>query len=118
MWMVGAVSSLLASHASPMTFTPLPGLPFGAIVTGVLLGDLRYGDSSTSIVSKALLRGLHHHRLLVFRDQGRLPWASQINLTALFGPVFEESAAANRAPHPSTPDPRVALFSNDPVHGA
>lgn len=56
MWMVGAVSSLLASHASPMTFTPLPGLPFGAIVTGVLLGDLRYGDSSTSIVSKAAER--------------------------------------------------------------
>ena len=112
----------VALAASPPAIYPLPS--FGSEVRDVniveLLESIASGDARAAADARWLADTLHEERILVFRDQGSIPWEAQVAFSAFFatGELFNETLHANRAPHPANPDDRVATFSNDAAHGA
>ena len=72
---------MATSATRPYNFTPLTAR-FGRVIQGINLGD----DLPDSVVS-AIKRDLHEHRLLLFRDQGRLSAATQLKVSRWFGEV-------------------------------
>ena len=67
------------TSATP-SFTPLPQRSFGAVVTGVKLADAPLPDEAIA----TLLRGLHTHKLLLFRGQVGLTPQAELQFAAQF----------------------------------
>ena len=83
---------------------------YGAEIRGITLSTLDQ-DCAEKIRQEAYM-----HRFLVFKKQD-LPWQDQIRLTSLFGDPHEETKTPNRQKDENSPDPRLAVFSNDPSIG-
>jgi alpha-ketoglutarate-dependent taurine dioxygenase len=59
-----------------------------------------------------LKKKIHEHRVLIIK-QGDLSWEDQIEFTEKLGESFVETSSSNRKKHDKTPDPRIAIISND-----
>lgn len=88
-------------------FRALEKHSFGAIVEGV---DLKERHSAATI--KQIKEGLHQHRLLIFRGQGKISGEKQVEISRWFGEV--ESTFYK---HPASPHPEIFRVSNDESEG-
>jgi alpha-ketoglutarate-dependent taurine dioxygenase len=115
---------LLSAYGSAPLYKLMPLPSFGAEVRDVnvaaLVGSIANGDANAVAAGEWLSKTLHQERILVFRDQGSIPWKKQVAFTKLFGTgeMFNETQHTNREPHPANPDHFVATFSNDIRYGA
>lgn len=119
---LAAVAGAASLAGGELDFLPLPS--FGAEVRGMHVADLvrrAKGSESEQAAARAEIKqirdALHRERVLAFRRLGTLSWEDQLAFSAFFGEVFNESSHSNRKPHNAIPDPRVAIFSNNPEMG-
>ena len=90
-----------------LRLTPLSGRTFGALCEGV---DLKRDVPEATI--KTIKESLAKHRLLIFRDQGRIDGQRQVDISEWFGRV-----QSTFSKHPRSPHPDVFRVSNDPSEG-
>lgn len=65
-----------------LRLTPLSGRTFGALCEGV---DLKRDVPEATI--KTIKESLAKHRLLIFRDQGRIDGQRHVDISEWFGPL-------------------------------
>ncbi|KAK3249288.1 hypothetical protein CYMTET_41278 [Cymbomonas tetramitiformis] len=81
---------------------------FGAEIRGIRLATAPL----TQELVQQIKHDVAHHRLLIFKDQGQLEGAKQVELSKKLGAV--ESTFYQ---HPRSPNPDIFRVSNDPKEG-
>jgi alpha-ketoglutarate-dependent taurine dioxygenase len=80
---------------------------FGRIVTGI---DLKH--AVTKEIKNQIMADLHTHRLLLFKNQGKIPAERQVEISQWFGQI-----CSTFYKHPASPHPHIFRVSNDESEG-
>ena len=87
----------------------------GAEVRGVQLADI---GSISKPLKEEIKQLVHKHRLLIFKNQGKVSGDKQVEISSWFGPL--DGTVFDGDPlfaHPKCPHPSVHRISNDPEEG-
>jgi len=92
-----------------MTYNKIPiTSSFGVFIRGINLNDVIDNDE----FKKKIINDLKDHRLLIFKDQGKLSADTQLSISRIFGNI--ESTFSK---HPKSPHPDIFRVSNDSNEG-
>lgn len=108
LWIL-SITSIGKTLSCNYTITPVTGT-FGGKIDGIRITNIDK-ECADKLKQDAFM-----YRFLLYPNQD-LQWQDQVRFTELLGTPFTETSSINRKKHEKIPDPRLGLFSNDPVEG-